>query len=182
MSELRKYATALLDGVAGSAAISLSLRAAGAGTFATAATWTPAAGDVQVSLDGGALANVTNLPAYSNGRWKLTLTAAELTAKVVFILIVDPAVDSESVTIETFGDPAAMWPDNYATPLLTYPLPAAPGVSTLGEALAAARAQGFGRWEVAGDLLKLYAADDTTIVRQFSLTPAGGPFLARNPV
>ncbi|MDE2101089.1 MAG: hypothetical protein KGL39_27830 [Patescibacteria group bacterium] len=44
---------------------------------------------------------------------------------------------------------------------------------TVGDALNAARAQGFGPWTISGNSLIIYAADGTTAVRTFQLTPNG---------
>lgn len=46
---------------------------------------------------------------------------------------------------------------------------------TLGEALNAARAQGFGKWTVVGTQLRLYAPDGVTIWRSFVLDSATVP-------
>jgi hypothetical protein len=46
---------------------------------------------------------------------------------------------------------------------------------TVGDALNAARAQGFGRWVQNGTTLTLYAADGSTVVRQFTLDNALAP-------
>lgn len=46
---------------------------------------------------------------------------------------------------------------------------------TLGGALAAARAQGFGKWALVGTTLTLYAADGTTPVKAFTLDSATAP-------
>lgn len=51
--------------------------------------------------------------------------------------------------------------------------------ATLGGALNAARAQGFGKWTIVGDTLNLYASDNSTIIKSFTLTPSGGPYTAR---
>lgn len=63
--------------------------------FAVAADWTPATGDTKISIDGGSVANTTNNPAAVAGTgsalWSLTLTAAELSGKVVTVQIVDSA-------------------------------------------------------------------------------------------
>lgn len=48
------------------------------------------AGDVQISKDGGALANTTNLPANVAGTiWSLTLTATEMQATDIVVTLVD---------------------------------------------------------------------------------------------
>jgi hypothetical protein len=46
---------------------------------------------------------------------------------------------------------------------------------TIGGALAAARAQGFGKWALVGTTLTLYAADGTTAVKTFTLDSATAP-------
>jgi hypothetical protein len=68
---------------------------AGTTNFAATGDWTPATGDTKISLDAGNVANTTNNPAAVGGTgsvlWSLVLTAAELSAKVVVIQIVDSA-------------------------------------------------------------------------------------------
>ena len=55
--------------------------------FAVSADWTPAAGDVKISKDGGAAANVTNLPtAITMGNtavWNFALTATASSTKTI---------------------------------------------------------------------------------------------------
>lgn len=46
---------------------------------------------------------------------------------------------------------------------------------TVGDALLAARAQGFGKWALSGTTLSLYASDGTTVVRTFTLDSASAP-------
>lgn len=81
---------------------------------AVGADWTPAAGDVKISKDGGASANVTNLPtAIAMGNtavWEFNLTAAEMQAAQINVTIADSAtkaVEDSGFDIETYGDPAA---------------------------------------------------------------------------
>lgn len=66
------------------------------------------AGDVQISKDGGAVANTTNLPTQvtaGKALYKLTLTATEMQAAQVVVLVVDqtasPAWRDVQITIET---------------------------------------------------------------------------------
>ncbi len=54
-------------------------------------------------------------------------------------------------------------------------VPAANTGQTVGDALNAARAQGFGRWALVGTALTIYAADGTTVVRTFTLNDATSP-------
>jgi hypothetical protein len=54
-------------------------------------------------------------------------------------------------------------------------VPTSNTAQTVGDALNAARAQGFGKWAISGTSLLLYAADGTTIVRTFLLDSATTP-------
>jgi hypothetical protein len=40
---------------------------------------------------------------------------------------------------------------------------------TVGDALNAARANGFGKWVISGTTLSIYAPDNTTILKTFTL-------------
>lgn len=52
---------------------------------------------------------------------------------------------------------------------LTQPIPNSNTAQTVGDALLAARAQGFGKWIKSGTTLNLYAPDGSTIIRSFVL-------------
>ncbi len=81
--------------------------------FAVSADWTPAAGDVKVSKDGGAQANIGTLPVYTNGAWKFVFTDAELTCKILAVMIVDSAtktIEDQAILIGTFGHASALHP------------------------------------------------------------------------
>jgi hypothetical protein len=58
---------------------------------------------------------------------------------------------------------------------LSQAIPTSNTAQTLGDALNAARAQGFGKWVLSGTTLTLYAADGTTSVRTFTLDSATAP-------
>jgi len=58
---------------------------------------------------------------------------------------------------------------------LTQTIPTSNTPQTVGDALNAARAQGFGKWVVSGKTLNLYAPDGTTIIRSFTLNSATEP-------
>lgn len=58
---------------------------------------------------------------------------------------------------------------------LTQAVPTSNTAETLGDALNAARAQGFGKWVLTGTSLVLYANDGTTAVRSFTLNSATAP-------
>jgi hypothetical protein len=86
----------------------------GAVDFAVSADWTPAAGDVKVSKNGGAAANIGTLPsaiAMGNGAyWDFTLTATELSAAKIVVTISDSAtkaVEDQCFVIETYGNASA---------------------------------------------------------------------------
>lgn len=88
----------------------------GLADFAVGADWTPAAGDVKISKDGGAAANVTNLPtaiAMGNGAvWDFSLTATEMQAAQVVVTVADSAtkaVEDQSFIIETHGHASAQF-------------------------------------------------------------------------
>lgn len=109
----RKYATLL---VSGTTAIQVPIVKRGVIDFAVGADWTPAAGDVKVSIDGGAAANITNLPtALAMGNtayWIFVLTAAELTGKQIVVTIADSAtkaIEDQCFLVETFGHASAMY-------------------------------------------------------------------------
>lgn len=82
--------------------------------FAVSADWTPAAGDVKISIDGGAAANVTNLPvAIAMGNtaiWDFSMTSGEMTGKQMVITVADSAtkaVEDQSIRVETYGNASA---------------------------------------------------------------------------
>jgi hypothetical protein len=58
---------------------------------------------------------------------------------------------------------------------MTQAVPTTNTAQTVGDALNAARAQGFGKWVKVGTSLVLYAPDGTTIVRTFTLDSNNNP-------
>lgn len=81
---------------------------------AVGADYTPSAGDVKISKDGGAAANVTNLPVAiamgNSALWDFSLTAAEMQAAQVAVTIADSAtkvVEDDHFDIETYGHGSA---------------------------------------------------------------------------
>lgn len=94
--------------------IYIPLIKAGVNNHAVSADWTPAAGDVKISKDGGATANVTNLPtaiAMGNSTiWDFSLTATELSAAQIMVIVADSvtkAVEDDGFIIETYGNASA---------------------------------------------------------------------------
>jgi hypothetical protein len=89
--------------------------------FAVSADWTPAAGDVKISKDGGAAANVTNLPTaitMGNGAiWDFSITATEMQAAQIMITVADSAtkaVEDTMLICETYGNASAQHPVDLA--------------------------------------------------------------------
>lgn len=114
MEILRKYATATT--------VQVPIVKRGVVDFAVGADWTPAAGDVKVSIDGGAAANIGTLPsavAMGNGAyWLFTLTGAEVTGKLITITVADSAtkaVEDQAIAIATFGHASAQLPFDLGT-------------------------------------------------------------------
>lgn len=88
----------------------------GSNDFAQSADWTPAAADIQFSVDGGSLANTNALPANEGrGSWSVALLAAEVVGKRTVINIEDAAtkaVEDQELIILTWGDDSAGIPLN----------------------------------------------------------------------
>lgn len=98
---LRQY------GVAGKVRRSIVKR--GVIDIAVSADWTPVAGDVKISKDGGAIANIGTLPAViaSSAMWEYTISATEMQAAEICISVIDSAtkaVEDDQFTIATFGN------------------------------------------------------------------------------
>lgn len=104
---LRKYgAAATLDGISLYTANSNDLKA----------NPTLASGDVQISKDGGAFANITTLPAAtpaSGVAVRVSLSATEMQAARIVVKFVDQTATKEwddlSLVIETFGNASAQY-------------------------------------------------------------------------
>ncbi len=104
---LRKYAEVTAAGTH----IRVPIIKAGSVDFSASGDWTPVAGDVKLSKDGGTQANIGTLPTYTNGAWEFQLTATELTCKQLEIMVVDAAtktVEDQAILIETYGNVLAM--------------------------------------------------------------------------
>ena len=102
---LRKYATGT------GADVAIPIIKAGVNDYAAGGDWTPAAGDVKVSKDGGSQANIATLPTYSNGDWVFVFSNSELTCKRLSVRIVDSAtkaIEDDGFNVETHGHASAM--------------------------------------------------------------------------
>lgn len=107
MTILRQYGVATVAATH----IRVPLIKNGVTDFAVSGDWTPAAGDVKISKDGGTLTNIGTLPTYTNGFWVFQFTATELQAKQIVVSIVDSAtkaIEDDSFIIETYGHISAM--------------------------------------------------------------------------
>jgi hypothetical protein len=90
--------------------------------MAVGADWTPVAGDVTISKDGGAAANVTNLPVAlvmgNSAVWDFSLTATEMSAAQVTVTWADAAtkvIEDDSISIETYGNASAQHAMDFGT-------------------------------------------------------------------
>jgi hypothetical protein len=115
MSDLRKYGVGTT--------FLVPMIKAGAADFAATGDWTPAAGDVKVSKDDGAFANVGTLPTAVGNHWKFTLSATEMEAARVVVQVVDSAtkaVEDQSYIITTYGNASAQHAFDLDTALTGY--------------------------------------------------------------
>src|ERR1051326_5817749 len=116
--------------------------------FAVSGDWTPVAGDVKVSKDGGAAANIGTLPsaiAMGNGAmWDFTLSASEMSAKKIAVTVVDAAtkaVEDQMFTVATYGNASAELPGQTVDANLTQIL-----ATVLTETITGQLAGGFKKW------------------------------------
>jgi hypothetical protein len=112
--------------------------------------------------------NIPSLPAYSIGsQYQATTYQIASTSLAVTDL-------PNSVWLSTFGwDGTKSVEQNQLD--LTQTIPTSNTSQTTGDALNAARAQGFGKWVISGTTLTLYAGDGSTVVRTFTLNSATTP-------
>jgi hypothetical protein len=112
MAELIQYATAL----SGATRYPFLLRQAASNAEATSSDVTLSAGDVKVYLDDDNTgANISALPTYAGGRWKLALTTGEATAaSFVLVKIANAAIQTELLYFKTFGHASASYPPVYS--------------------------------------------------------------------
>lgn len=104
----RKYG----DGSTGNVRVPIVKRAVV--DYAVGADWTPAAGDVKVSIDGGAAANIGTLPtAVAMGNtayWDFVFSGLELQGKKITVTVADAAtkvIEDQGFDIITWGHPSA---------------------------------------------------------------------------
>jgi len=113
---LRKYGTGT------GADVIIPMIKAGSVDHAVGADWTPAAGDVKVSKDGGAAANIGTLPTFvTDIGWKFVFSDAELQAKTLNVQVTDSAtkaVEDQHFIVETYGNASAMYPTDFSETVL----------------------------------------------------------------
>jgi len=117
---LRKYAT----GAGADVHIPIIKRAVV--DFAVGADWTPATGDVKITIDGGATANIATLPVVlamgNSALWKFVFSNAELTGKKIVVTVADSAtkaVEDQCIMIETHGHASAQYVPDFTVALAT---------------------------------------------------------------
>lgn len=114
--QITKYGTATANATAGATPLQLVLYKADLSGFASSSDWTPAAGDVKVSLAGGALANIATLPTYDDntGCWTFVLSAAETQVRFLHIYVIDAAIARMVIEVRTEGHASAYYPPAYS--------------------------------------------------------------------
>lgn len=116
---LRKYGVP----VSGVSVISIPLIKAGVTNYAVSADWTPVAGDVVISRDGGTtFSNIANLPiartAGNAAVWDFMLIGTETQAAQTRVMISDAttkAVEDDYFIVEFFGNISGMHRVDYTT-------------------------------------------------------------------
>ena len=102
--------------------------------------------------------NLTNVP-----------TSGDLTPAMKASVTTAATAATPIVTAGTVSDKTGYSLD------LAQPIPTSNAAQTVGDALNAARAQGFGEWVLDDTTLTLYAPDGTTAVRTFTLDSSTAP-------
>lgn len=91
---------------------------------------------------------------------------------------IDATISSRAAAADILATPANKLVTNSTGQVqvdMAQSVPTTNSPQTHGDALNAARAQGFGRWQLSGTTLTLYGADGTTVVRTFTLDSATNP-------
>ena len=57
----------------------------------------------------------------------------------------------------------------------TQAVPLSNNPGTIGDALNAARATGFGKWVISGNTMNLYGPDNVTVIKTFTLDSGSAP-------
>jgi hypothetical protein len=154
--------------------------------FAVSADWTPATGDVKISIDGAAAVNIGTLPTaivMGNGAmWKFPMTAGEHLGKYIIVTVADAAtkaVEDQSFIIETFGNASAQypgidWSDSTVAvdAILKRDMSAVTGESARSPLNALRLLRNL--WQIVGGTLTVTKEDDATTAWTATLTATAG--------
>jgi hypothetical protein len=138
------------------------------GTYANAAAEQDVAG-------GGTGLYIATFPALSPGPYGVSAFRQAGGAPAT----TDPSIGGSDVgwdgtNLTYLGGPVA----SVAAPVsldLNQAVPTINAAHCVGDALNAARAQGFGKWTLSGGTMTIYAADGVTPVKTFTLNPSTNP-------
>ena len=144
---------------------------------------TPVSGDLTSTMKTSVATAVLATPANalatdSSGRVILQPTQTGVTIPAVTTttnLTNAPTAGDLTATMKTSVTTAASSATPVATLNFTQAIPTSNTAQTVGDALNAARAQGFGKWVISGTTVTLYAGDGTTVVHTFTLDSATAP-------
>ncbi len=139
-----------------------------------------AVSDLKLSKNGtvGAPNGSATLTHDHKGHYLLALTTTD--TNTAGRLAVSNNASTYSMPVTRFEVLAAAMFDSLVTNAamvidLTQAVPTSNTAQTVGDALNAARADGFGKWVLSGTTLTLYANDGTTAVRTFTLDSSTNP-------
>lgn len=142
--------------------------------------------DAQLTTALYALTEAVSSQATKTGRYPLNYAAVTGTLVANKSYLVRYVLGAAVPPMPTFALDAVYWDGTNVTALttldLTQAVPTSNTAQTLGDALNAARAQGFGKWTIVGTTLTLYANDGITAVRAFTLAPNANNPSSRTPV
>lgn len=150
-----------------------------AADYAVSADWTPATGDVTVKKDNGSPANIGTLPtAVVHGNtalWSFTLTATEMQASRVYVVVSDAsvkAVEDQNIIIETIGagqgaTDVRTWVDELLKRDISAVEGAAAANSLVTLVLLALHAE-----YISSTLLRIYRTDNVTTHQDKTITSA----------
>jgi hypothetical protein len=132
-----------------------------------------------VGLSGTTVGSLTNAPTAGDltATMKASITTAA-TAATPTAAAVTGAVGSVAGSVGSVTGGVTVTANNDKTGYslnLTQAIPTTNTAQTVGDALNAARADGFGKWVLVGTTLTLYAGDGTTAVRVFTLDSGTAP-------
>src|SRR3990167_772610 len=91
--------------------------------FATTSNYTPVGSDTRIHIDAASASYTVNvLQATGSHGWSIAFTAAELTGKLISLVVQDAdtkAVEDQFISIETYGSPLAQHPFDFSVSTVT---------------------------------------------------------------